>query len=234
MISKAHVAYYIPALSKYDIKPFLKIKNFLLGFAGCCFFQKLPPEGRLNHETYVYTFWHNTNNSPQNWILYSFLLLAPPQWAQFWEPWQAQKDWKENQKDWKEKIQDFSTSLNNFGSRKNLQRGAAAASAAPFVGFFAPKILRTAAEGLGFFPFNPLGLARALKTGLIGGWARRNTKFNFSANYLCCNRKCKHKLQVWFGPPGVQQSKKQDLQNQACHFFLIACYLILIPDSEST
>ena len=39
----------------------------------------------------------------------------------------------------------------------------------PFVGFFAPKILRTAAEGLGFFPFNPLGLARALKTGLIGG-----------------------------------------------------------------
>ena len=52
----------------------------------------------------------------------------------------------------------------------------------PFVGFFAPKILRTAAEGLGFFPFNPLGLARALKTGLIGGArARRNTKFNFSS-----------------------------------------------------
>ena len=59
------------------------------------------------------------------------------------------------------------------------------------MGFFAPKILRTAAEGLGFFPFNPFGfpfnpfgLARALKTGLIGGAkARRNTKFNFSANY---------------------------------------------------
>ena len=53
MILEAHVAYYIPALSKHDIKPFPKIKTFLLGFAGCCFFQKLPPEGRLNHETYV-------------------------------------------------------------------------------------------------------------------------------------------------------------------------------------
>ena len=53
MILKAHVAYYIPALSKHDIKPFLKIETFLLGFAGCCFFQKLPPEGQLNHETYV-------------------------------------------------------------------------------------------------------------------------------------------------------------------------------------
>ena len=42
------------ALSKRDLKPFLKIKNFLLGFAGCCFFQKLPPEVQLNHETYVF------------------------------------------------------------------------------------------------------------------------------------------------------------------------------------
>ena len=53
MILEAHVAYYIPALSKHDIKPFLKIETFLRGFAGCCFFQKLPPEDRLNHETYV-------------------------------------------------------------------------------------------------------------------------------------------------------------------------------------
>ena len=51
------------------------------------------------------------------------------------------------------------------------------------------------------FPFNPFGLARALKTGLIGGArARRNTKFNFEANYLCCVRKCKHKFHGLVGP----------------------------------
>ena len=53
MIFEALVAYYMAALSKHDLKPFPKIKTFLLGFAGCCFFQKLPPEGRLNHETNV-------------------------------------------------------------------------------------------------------------------------------------------------------------------------------------
>ena len=53
MILKAHVAYYMAALSKRDLKPFLKFKTFLLGFAGCCFFQKLPPEAQLNHETYL-------------------------------------------------------------------------------------------------------------------------------------------------------------------------------------
>ena len=31
----------------------MKIKNVLLGFASCCFFHKLSPEGQLNHETYV-------------------------------------------------------------------------------------------------------------------------------------------------------------------------------------
>ena len=53
MILEAESAYYIPALSKHDIKPFLKIETFLRGFAGCCFFQKLPPEGQLYHETYA-------------------------------------------------------------------------------------------------------------------------------------------------------------------------------------
>ena len=53
MILEAESAYYIPALSKHDLKPFLKIKNFLLGFVGCCFFQKLPPDAQLNHETYA-------------------------------------------------------------------------------------------------------------------------------------------------------------------------------------
>ena len=56
----------------------------------------------------------------------------------------------------------------------------------------------------------------------------------FVRRIICCVRKCKHKLQVLFGPPGVQKTKKEDLQNQACYFFLIACYPILIPDSEST
>ena len=56
MILEAESAYYMAALSKHDLKPSLKIKNFLLGFAGCCFFQKLPPEGRLNHETYVFGY----------------------------------------------------------------------------------------------------------------------------------------------------------------------------------
>ena len=53
MILDAPIDNCMAALSKHDIKPFLKIKAFLLGFAGCCFLQKLPPEGRLNHETYV-------------------------------------------------------------------------------------------------------------------------------------------------------------------------------------
>ena len=55
-ILEALVAYYIPALSKHDLKLFSKIKTFLLGFAGCCFFQKFPPEAQLNHETYVFLF----------------------------------------------------------------------------------------------------------------------------------------------------------------------------------
>ena len=53
MILEALIAYYMAALSKHDLKPSSKFKTFLLGFAGCCFFQKLHPEGRLNHETYV-------------------------------------------------------------------------------------------------------------------------------------------------------------------------------------
>ena len=36
-------------------------------------------------------------------------------------------------------------------------------------------------------------------------------------------------------PPGFEfLEKKDNLQNQACHFFFIACCPILIPDSEST
>ena len=35
-------------------------------------------------------------------------------------------------------------------------------------------------------------------------------------------------------PPGGIFEKKDNLQNQACHFFFIACYPVLIPDSEST
>ena len=53
MILEALIAYYMAALSKRDLKPFLKFKTFLLGFASCCFFQKFPPEAQLNHETYV-------------------------------------------------------------------------------------------------------------------------------------------------------------------------------------
>ena len=70
MILKALDVYYVMALSKRDSKPFLKIEIILLGFAGCCFFQKLPPEGRttpwnlcfsqkmppegrIHHETYL-------------------------------------------------------------------------------------------------------------------------------------------------------------------------------------
>ena len=59
MILKAHDAYYILALSKHDLKPVLKFKKILLGLAGCCFFQKLPPVGQLNHETYVSKFIKN-------------------------------------------------------------------------------------------------------------------------------------------------------------------------------
>ena len=53
MISKALVAYYILALSKHDLKPFSKIEKCSSWFCRLLFFQKLPPEGRLNHETYV-------------------------------------------------------------------------------------------------------------------------------------------------------------------------------------
>ena len=53
MILEALVACYMAALSKHDLKPSLKFKTFLLGFAGCVFLQEFPPEGRLNHETYV-------------------------------------------------------------------------------------------------------------------------------------------------------------------------------------
>ena len=86
------------------------------------------------------------------------------------------------------------------------------AAAAPFVGFRATQNCSDWCWSLGFFPFNPFGfpfnpfgLARALKTGLIGGAlrARRNTKFNFEANYLCCVRKCKHKFHGLVGPPGA-------------------------------
>ena len=71
MILEALVAYYMAALSKRDLKPFLKFKTFLLGFAGCCFLQKFPPEAKLNHETYL--FKNSTNMSKSK----LFTLLAP-------------------------------------------------------------------------------------------------------------------------------------------------------------
>ena len=53
MILETLIAYYMAALSKRDLKPFLQFKTFLLGFAGGCFSQKFSPEARLNHEAYV-------------------------------------------------------------------------------------------------------------------------------------------------------------------------------------
>ena len=44
----------------------------------------------------------------------------------------------------------------------------------------------------------------------------------------------KHKFHGVGSPPGGIFEKKDNLQNQACHFFFIACCPILIPDSEST
>ena len=44
MILEALVAYYMAALSKRDLKPFLKFKTFLLGFAGSVF-SKIPAGG---------------------------------------------------------------------------------------------------------------------------------------------------------------------------------------------
>ena len=44
----------------------------------------------------------------------------------------------------------------------------------------------------------------------------------------------KHKFHGVGSPPRAIFEKKNNLQNQGCHFFLIACYPILIPDSEST
>ena len=44
----------------------------------------------------------------------------------------------------------------------------------------------------------------------------------------------KHKFHGVGSPPGAIFEKKNNLQNQGCHLFLIACYPILIPDSEST
>ena len=74
----------------------------------------------------------------------------------------------------------------------------------PFVGFFAPKILRTAAEGLGFFPFNPCqGLPGLSKLGSLGAEQEGIQNSICSANYLCCVRECKHKVQALFGPPGA-------------------------------
>ena len=96
-------------------------------------FQKSSPEGRLNHETYVYTFWHNTNNSQKNWICIPSL---SPQWAQFWEPWQALKDWKE-------KIQGLQQQFEEFWEQKNLQRGATAEGRRPLCRFLRdPKLFR--------------------------------------------------------------------------------------------
>ena len=44
----------------------------------------------------------------------------------------------------------------------------------------------------------------------------------------------KHKFHGVGSPPGGIFEKKDNLQNQECHFLKIACYPILIPDSEST
>ena len=44
----------------------------------------------------------------------------------------------------------------------------------------------------------------------------------------------KHKFHGLVGPPAAIFEKNNNLQNQECHFLKIACYPILIPDSEST
>ena len=43
-----------------------------------------------------------------------------------------------------------------------------------------------------------------------------------------------HKFHGLIGPFRGQLSIKNNLQNQECHFLKMACYPILIPDSEST
>ena len=72
-----------------------------------------------------------------------------------------------------------------LGAKKPTKGGGGRRPPPPFVGFCATQNCSDWCWSLGFFPFNPLGLARALKTGLIGGWARRNTKsHNFLPNFL--------------------------------------------------
>ena len=87
MILKALNRYYVSEKSERDNKPCLIFKNVLLGFAGCCFFQKLPPEGRtttwnlcffqklppegrINHETYVFFFKNPSRGPTKPWNLY--------------------------------------------------------------------------------------------------------------------------------------------------------------------
>ena len=48
MISKALVAYYILALSKRDLKPFLKIEKYSPWFCRLLFFSKIAPGGPNN------------------------------------------------------------------------------------------------------------------------------------------------------------------------------------------
>ena len=55
MILKALNRDYVSEKSERDNKPFSIFKKFLLGFAGWSFFGKFPPEGQLNHETYIFS-----------------------------------------------------------------------------------------------------------------------------------------------------------------------------------
>ena len=121
-----------------------------------------------------------------------------------------------------------------LGARQPTKGGGGGRRPPPPLGRFLrdPKLFRLVLKSW-IFSFQSFRACQGSQNWAHWGLSKKEYKIPFVRRIICCVRKCKHKLQVLFVPPGGQKSKKQDLQNQACHFFLIACYPILIPDSES-
>ena len=82
--------------------------------------------------------------------------------------------------DWKERIRDLSTSLNNLGSLKNIQRMRRPSAPAPLWMFFGSQNSSDWCLSLVFFPFNPFGLAGALKNYILGALDLRTIILDFS------------------------------------------------------
>ena len=92
-------------------------------------------------------------------------------------------------------------------------------AAAPLCRFLRdPKLFRLVLKSW-IFSFQSFRACQGSQNWAHWGLSKKEYKIPFVRRIICCVRKCKHKLQVLFGPPGVQKSKNRTCKTKHVTFF---------------